>query len=102
MIKRRVFSMFAIALLLGLGAAWMANGWIQARIQPAEAGDAATVVVAALEVPFGTKIESSHIRTAEWPVGSVPALSGFAVREKQRWIAMHRPEAAHDIERGVR
>ncbi|HYQ72751.1 MAG TPA: Flp pilus assembly protein CpaB [Gammaproteobacteria bacterium] len=72
MIKRRVFSMFAIALLLGLGAAWMANGWIQARIQPAEAGDAATVVVAALEVPFGTKIESSHIRTAEWPVGSVP------------------------------
>jgi pilus assembly protein CpaB len=64
--------MFAAALLLGLGAAWMANGWIQARIQPAEAGNAATVVVAALEVPFGTKIESSHIRTTEWPIGSVP------------------------------
>jgi len=72
MIKRRILPMFAIALLLGLGAAWMANGWIQARIQPAEAGDAATVVVAALEVPFGTKIDSSHIRTASWPVGSVP------------------------------
>jgi pilus assembly protein CpaB len=64
--------MFAAALLLGLGAAWMANGWIQARIQPAEASNSATVVVATLEVPFGTKIESSHIRTAEWPVGSVP------------------------------
>jgi pilus assembly protein CpaB len=64
--------MFAIALLLGLGAAWMANGWIQARIQPAEASSGATVVVAALEIPFGTKIESSHIRTAEWPIGSVP------------------------------
>jgi pilus assembly protein CpaB len=72
MIKRRILPMFAAALLLGLGAAWMANGWIQARIQPAEAGNAATVVVAALEIPFGTKIESSHIRTAEWPVGSVP------------------------------
>jgi pilus assembly protein CpaB len=72
MIKRRVLPMFAAALLLGLGAAWMANGWIQARVQPAEAGDAATVVVAALEIPFGAKIESSHIRTTEWPVGSVP------------------------------
>jgi pilus assembly protein CpaB len=64
--------MFALALLLGLGAAWMANGWIQARLQPAEASTGATVVVAALEVPFGTKIESSHIRTTEWPIGSVP------------------------------
>jgi pilus assembly protein CpaB len=72
MIKRRVLPMFAIALLLGLGAAWMANGWIQARIEPAEAGTATTVVVAALEVPFGTKIESSHIRLAEWPIGSLP------------------------------
>lgn len=72
MIKRRVIPMFAIALLLGLGAAWMANGWIQARIQPAEAGSSASVVVAALEIPFGTKIESSHIRMAEWPAGSVP------------------------------
>jgi pilus assembly protein CpaB len=64
--------MFTLALLLGLGAAWMANGWIQLRLQPAEASSAATVVVAALEVPFGTKIESAHIRTAEWPVGSIP------------------------------
>ena len=72
MLKRRALPMFALALLLGLGAAWMANGWIQLRLQPAEASSAATVVVAALEVPFGTKIESSHIRTAEWPVGSIP------------------------------
>lgn len=72
MLKRRALPMFTLALLLGLGAAWMANGWIQLRLQPAEASSAATVVVAALEVPFGTKIESAHIRTAEWPVGSIP------------------------------
>jgi len=72
MLKRRVFSMFSIALLLGLGAAWMANGWIQARLQPVEASTGTQVVVAALEVPFGAKIESSQIRMAEWPIGSVP------------------------------
>jgi len=64
--------MFAIALFLGLGAAWMANGWIQARMQPAEASTGTMVVVAALEVPFGAKIEASHVRLAEWPIGSVP------------------------------
>jgi pilus assembly protein CpaB len=72
MLKRKVFSMFTIALVLGLLAAWMANGWIQARLQPAEASTGTSVVVAALEVPFGAKIESSHLRTVEWPVGSVP------------------------------
>lgn len=72
MIKRRVFSMFSIALILGLGAAWMANGWVQARLQPAEASTGTAVVVAALDVPFGAKIESSHIRMAEWPIGSLP------------------------------
>lgn len=83
MLKRKVFSMFSIALVLGLAAAWMANGWIQARLQPAEASTGAMVVVAALEVPFGAKIESSHIRTVEWPVGSMPegALTDLAEAE---------------------
>ena len=72
MLKRRIFTMFTVALLLGLGAAWMADGWIQARLQPAEASTGTSVVVAALEIPFGTKIESTQIRLAEWPVGSLP------------------------------
>jgi pilus assembly protein CpaB len=64
--------MFTIALMLGLMAAWMANGWIQARLQPVEASTGTTVVVAALDVPFGAKIESAQLRTVEWPVDSVP------------------------------
>jgi pilus assembly protein CpaB len=72
MLKRKVFSMFTIAMLLGLVAAWMANGWIQARLQPAEASTGTPVVVAALDVPFGAKIEGSHLRTVEWPAGNLP------------------------------
>lgn len=72
MLKRRILSMFTIALLLGLVAAWMANGWIQARLHPAQASTGTKVVVAALEIPFGAKIENAQLRTVEWPDGNVP------------------------------
>jgi len=79
--------MFSIALLLGLGAAWMANGWIQARLQPVEASTGTQVVVAALEVPFGAKIEASHIRLTEWPVGSLPEGAIMDLAEVEQKIA---------------
>lgn len=87
MLKRRILTMFTVALLLGLGAAWMADGWIQARLQPAEASTGTSVVVAALEIPFGTKIESTQIRLAEWPIGSLPEGAIMDLAEAEERIA---------------
>jgi pilus assembly protein CpaB len=73
MSKRRTLPMFIVALLLGLGAAWLANGWVQARLQPADVTDTTMVVVAALEIPFAEKIEAVHLKTIKWPSGMLPA-----------------------------
>lgn len=74
MAKPRTLVLFLIALLLGLGAAGLANRWIQARLAPAasEAPSTTPVVVAALEIPFGQKVEAAQLRTIPWPNGSVP------------------------------
>jgi pilus assembly protein CpaB len=65
--------MFIVALALGIGAATMANNWVQARIQSSSArDDLSRVVVASLEIPFGAKIESAQLKTIEWPNRNVP------------------------------
>jgi pilus assembly protein CpaB len=76
MIKRNSLLLFVIAIALGLGATLMANRWLQRRMAPApvkaEAVETAPVVVAALEIPFGQKIETMHLKTVTWPVENLP------------------------------
>jgi pilus assembly protein CpaB len=66
--------MFLVALTLGVGATWLANRWLQSRLTPVESADASTtaVVVAALEIPFGQKIEAAHLKTIAWPTDNLP------------------------------
>jgi pilus assembly protein CpaB len=65
--------MFVVAVVLGLGAAMVANRWIQARTMPlADAGARDKIVVAALDIPYGTKIEAAQIKLVEWPAGNAP------------------------------
>ena len=54
--NRRFIIMLGIALLLAFLAAWVANRWIQGRAVPDKA---VSVVVAAVEIPFGVKLEES-------------------------------------------
>jgi pilus assembly protein CpaB len=70
----RTFYLFVVALALGVTATWLANRWLQDRLTPAENADANTtaVVVAALEIPFGQKIEPAHLKTIQWPKDSIP------------------------------
>jgi pilus assembly protein CpaB len=73
MVKRRAISMFVVALALAVSAAWMANNWIQARLQATTGpDDRPRIVVAALEIPFGTKIEGAQMKMVEWPSDSIP------------------------------
>jgi pilus assembly protein CpaB len=69
MIKRRGLMMILISLTLALVAALIARNWIQLRLSagsgPAEVG--VPVVVAAMEIPYGTKVEPRHLNTITLP-----------------------------------
>ena len=75
MSKFRTASLFVIAISLGLGATWYANQWL---INSAPAPVAGTnlrttpVIVAALDIPFGQKIEASHLKVLNWPEEIMP------------------------------
>jgi pilus assembly protein CpaB len=67
--NRRFIIMLGIALLLALLAAWVAKGLIQGRAAP----DATVpVVAAAVEIPYGVKLEESQVKVIAWPGNSAP------------------------------
>jgi pilus assembly protein CpaB len=74
MVKRKALFLFIMALALGVGAAMLANRWIQRRLAPQAEVDIKTtpVVVAALEITFGKKIEAAQVKTVNWPNQSLP------------------------------
>jgi pilus assembly protein CpaB len=60
-----------LSLLLGIGAAYVANNWIQRRAAATDETQT-SVVVAATEIPFGTKVEARHLRVIRMMPGSEP------------------------------
>jgi len=73
MMKRRGTILVVLSLALGLLAAWSANNWVQGRLgEGAESADMTRVAAAALEIPYGTKIEERHVRLIDLPNDGVP------------------------------
>lgn len=69
--KRRGLMLIVISLVLAVGAAWVARNWVQARLNGGSSGDPVqTVVVAAMEIPFGTKVEGRHLKTITLPISA--------------------------------
>lgn len=62
-----------LSLVFGGLAAWGANDWLNKRLL-ADEGDqnVDVVVMAALSIPYGTKVEGRHLTTMELPTGTVP------------------------------
>lgn len=89
MMKRRGILMVVVSLILGLGAAWVANNWVQSRLNPGDtpAKTGVPVVAAAMDIPFGTKVDSRHLKLIELPEGSVPSNHFGAVAEVDGQIA---------------
>lgn len=88
MIKRRGLILITISLALGLGAAWVANNWINGRLNATAAPvTTAPVVVAAMAIPFGTKIEPRHVSVIQLPPDTVPGGHFAAVAEVEGQIA---------------
>jgi pilus assembly protein CpaB len=68
----RTLVLIALSLILGLGAAFMANNWLNARLNAAPDDNMKNVVVATLEIPFGQMIEPQHVTLVRMPKGTVP------------------------------
>ena len=65
----RAILMLVVSVLVGLGATIVAAGWL------VQQGNAASnkVVVAALDIELGSRLNSQLLKTVDWPSGSVPA-----------------------------
>jgi pilus assembly protein CpaB len=90
MATRKAFFMFLFAVLLAGAAAWLANVWVQERVNPgqkAEGVQTTKVLVAGLEIPFGTRIEAVHVRAVDWPLALVPEGSVNELAEVEGMVA---------------
>jgi len=73
MFQRRGILLVAVSLVLGSVAALAANSWVNQRLAADAEGDATAVVVAAMDIPYGTKVSGRHLRITNLPPDSVPA-----------------------------
>lgn len=69
----RTLSLIALSVLLGLGAAWMANTWLTARMNTTTDSNMQNVVVAVVEIPFGQMVEPQQVKLVAMPKDSVPS-----------------------------
>jgi pilus assembly protein CpaB len=71
MFKRRGLFLVIISLTMGGLAAWAANNWVQGRLGATADSEMITdsVVIAAMNIPYGTKVDSRHLRILTLPEG---------------------------------
>jgi pilus assembly protein CpaB len=67
-----IVAMLGVSVVLAMGAASMANSWVQERLGGGESADEAAVVVAAMEIPFGRKVQAADLRLLQLPPHAVP------------------------------
>ncbi|MGR4068938.1 Flp pilus assembly protein CpaB [Halomonas sp. LR3S48] len=71
--KKGVVTMFSVSLLMAGGAALIGMSWMQEQNQERDSlVEAGQVVVAALQIPFGTTVQASDLKTLRLPPDSVP------------------------------
>jgi len=73
MLSRRGPILIVLSLLLAVGAAWVANRWlISQNEQRAATPGTVPVATAAIEIPFGTKVEARHVAMIQMLEGTAP------------------------------
>jgi len=80
MIKKRGMILLTLSLVLGLGAAVVARGWVIEQAAK-DKDSVATVVAASMAIPFGTKVNERHLKTIEMPKDSAPPGSFMLMEE---------------------
>ena len=96
----RTLTLVALSLVMGLGAAWMANNWLSGRLNATPDDNMQGVVVAAVEIPFGTMVEAQHVSLVRMPKATVPDDAFDAVDKVTGKIATF-PMLRGDILRGA-
>lgn len=69
--QKTVIIITALAIVFAVVAAWLAYNYLQKQEQ-IKAGAFQTIVVAAMEIPIGSKISEPMVKTTPWPKESVP------------------------------
>lgn len=87
MFKKRGLVLVAVSLVLGLGAALVANNWMQARTPGAAETDTSYIASAAMAIPYGTKIEPRHIKMVPLAKNIVPAGAVTSIEDVEGKIA---------------
>jgi pilus assembly protein CpaB len=72
MTRKGIIGMLGISVVMAMGAAKMANTWVQERMGTAGNASGSSVVVAAVSIPFGQTIEAKDLRMMELPPEAVP------------------------------
>jgi len=89
MLRGRGPLMIVLSLLLAVGAAWVANRWVQARtaIPDSSRSPTVSVVAAAMDIPFGTKVEARHLTSIQMLRGTEPAGSYRELKDIEGKVA---------------
>lgn len=80
MFRKRGLIMLTMSVVLGLGAAMVAQDWV-AQQSEGEEDTSATVIAASMAMPFGTRVEERHLKTIKMPEDAVPPGSFSTVEE---------------------
>lgn len=91
----KAFAMLALAVLIGLAAAVYAARWAAQRGNVT----AARVVVAAVDIELGSRINPQMLTTVEWPAGSVPSgafADAKALQDRVARVGIPRGDAVLD------
>jgi pilus assembly protein CpaB len=75
----KALGLLVLAIVAGLAAAFYAAGWVSQRANLASQH----VVVAAVDIELGSKINPQMLTTVEWPSGSLPAGSYSDIKDVQ-------------------
>lgn len=70
--KKGIVAMLGVSIVLATGAAGLANSWVQERLAGGESTEETAVVVAAMEIPFGRKVQATDLRLLQLPPHAVP------------------------------
>jgi len=75
MAKRRGLILIFLSLIMAVGAATIANQWVNGQLVSKADAEPNTqlVVTAAISIPFATKVEGRHLKLTEIPEGVLPA-----------------------------
>lgn len=88
----KALSLLALALVFGLGAAVYASRWMASQSE----GQTAQVVVAAVDIELGSRINPQMLTTVAWPASAVPSgafTDAKALNERVVKVAIPRGDA---------